>query len=231
MKEKIVGVLGGMGPEATVDIFQKILKSTPAKTDQEHLRIIIDCNSKVPDRTKNVLNNGEDPFPYLEESARILENAGAELIVIPCNAAHYWHAEIQKCVSIPVLHIMEAAADYVTRELDNIKIIGLLAASSTVKVGLYQNTFKKKGIKVILPDQAYQEKAMEVIYGVKAGKTGADLKRIIIEAGEHLVSKGAQAVIEGCTEIPLVLSNGDLSAPVVDSTLALAAQAVKMARG
>ncbi|MDD2573765.1 MAG: amino acid racemase [Bacillota bacterium] len=88
MKEKIVGILGGMGPEATVDLSQKVLKATPAKTDQEHLRIIIDCNSKIPDRTAYILEGGEDPGPYMEESAKLLENAGAELILIPCNAAH-----------------------------------------------------------------------------------------------------------------------------------------------
>ena len=96
MKEKIVGILGGMGPEATVDLFRKVLKATPAKTDQEHLRIIIDCNSKIPDRMAYILRGGEDPGPYMIKSAKLLESAGCELILIPCNAAHNWHGVVQE---------------------------------------------------------------------------------------------------------------------------------------
>src|SRR6056297_2594592 len=95
MTEKIIGVLGGMGPAATVDIFQKLLWANPCNTDQEQMRIIIDCNSKIPDRTQHIMNNGPDPTPYLKDSAERLENAGAEIIVIPCNAAHYFHTQIQ----------------------------------------------------------------------------------------------------------------------------------------
>lgn len=230
MKEKIVGILGGMGPEATVDIFQKILKATAAKSDQEHLRIIIDCNSKIPDRTESILRNGKDPFPYLQESARLLENAGADFIVIPCNAAHNWHGEILKCVGIPVLHIMEASAGYTADKLPEVRNIGLLAASSTIKVGLYQDAFGKKDIGAIAPDQEFQDKVMEAIYGVKEGRTDMDLKKLVVHAGEHLADRGAQAVVAGCTEIPLILNDGDLSIPVIDSTLALVLQAVKIAQ-
>ncbi len=231
MPEKIVGILGGMGPDATVDLFQKILRATPAKTDQEHLRIIIDCNSKVPNRAEAVLHQGEDPFPYLKESAELLERAGAELIAIPCNAAHYWHTEIQKCVRIPVLHIMEAAADYLENHHPQAKRIGLLAATPTVKVGLYQRSLERRRIGVLIPDPASQEKVMEVIAAVKAAQVGNDIRQMIVLEGETLAAQGAQAVIAGCTEIPLVLKNGDLSIPVVDATLALAVRVVQEARG
>jgi aspartate racemase len=230
MSEKIVGILGGMGPDSTIDIFQKILRATPAKTDQEHLRIIIDCNSKVPNRGKVVLHHGEDPFPYLKESAQLLERAGAQLIAIPCNAAHHWHADIQKCVRIPVLHMMEAAVDYLENRHPQAKRIGLLAASLTVKVGLYHRTLERRGIDVIIPDAASQEKVMEVITAVKAAQAGDNIKKIIVTEGEKLAAQGAQAVIAGCTEIPLVLKDGDLSIPVVDATLALALRVVQEAR-
>lgn len=231
MPEKIVGILGGMGPDATVDLFQKILRATPAKTDQEHLRIIIDCNSKVPNRAEAVLHQGEDPFPFLKESAQLLERAGAQLIAIPCNAAHHWHAEIQKCVGIPVLHIMEATAEYLKRKHPQMKRVGLLAATPTVRVGLYQRTLAQRGIEVVIPDPRSQEKVMEVIGAVKAAQTGQEIRRMIIAEGEKLALQGAQAVIAGCTEIPLVLRNGDLTVDVVDATLALALKVVEEARG
>lgn len=230
MKEKKVGILGGMGPEATVDLFNKVLKADPANTDQEHLRIIIDCNSKIPDRTNSYLYGGEDPGPYLIESAKLLENAGVGLITIPCNAAHNWHELVQQNVKIPVLHIMESTLEYVRKKYTEIKIMGLLAATSTVKIGLYHNTFEKNGIKVISPEEEYQEMVMKAIRQVKAGNTSGEVTELLVKAGEHLISKGAQAVIAGCTEIPIVLRDGDLTAPVVDATYALAVAAVKEAR-
>jgi aspartate racemase len=231
MGEKIVGILGGMGPEATVDIFQKILKATPARTDQEHLRIIIDCNSKIPDRTAAVLDGGEDPFPYLRESAQILERAGADFIIIPCNAAHTWHAKIGECVGVPVLHIMEAAAGYTTQKLPGIRRVGLLAVTSTVKTGLYQQAFAARDIETIAPDRVHQERTMEAVYGIKAGRKDAKLKSLLLHSGGHLAARGAEAVIAGCTEIPLLLADGDLPVPVIDSTQALVLEAVKLARG
>ncbi len=231
MPEKIVGILGGMGPDATVDLFQKILRSTPAKRDQDHLRILIDCNSKIPDRNDAALNHGEDPFPFLRDSAVGLEKAGAQLIAIPCNAAHCWHAEIQRCVRVPVLHIMEAAADHLAERNPDIRRVGLLAATVTVGRGLYQRALARSGIGSIIPADDSQARVMEVIRAVKAGRWGEDVRRLIREQGEKLAAQGAQAVIAGCTEIPIVLQDGDLSIPVVDATLALALRAVREARG
>jgi len=231
MKEKIIGILGGMGPEATADLFIKVIKADPAKNDQEHLRIIIDCNSKIPDRTAHILKGAEDPEPYLIESAKLLEDAGAGLIIIPCNAAHTWYETIQRNVRIPVLHIMKSTLKYVGRKYSHIKKIGLLAASSTVKVGHYQRIFIEKGIDVISPEQKYQEMVMKAIRKVKAGNTKPEVTDLLVDAGNHLISRGAQGVIAGCTEIPIVLKNGDLSIPVVDPTHALALTAVEEARG
>jgi aspartate racemase len=230
MPEKIVGILGGMGPDATVDLFQKILRATPAKRDQDHLRILIDCNSKIPDRNDAALTHGEDPFPYLRESAVGLEKAGAELIAIPCNAAHCWHAEIQGCVRIPVLHIMEAAADHLGERYPDIRRVGLLAATVTVGRGLYQRALEQRGIGSVVPADDSQVRVMEVIRAVKGGKRGEEVRRLIRAQGERLAAQGAQAVIAGCTEIPIVLQDGDLPVPVVDATLALALRAVREAR-
>jgi aspartate racemase len=230
MGEKIVGVLGGMGPEATLDIFRKILEATGAKTDQEHLRIIIDCNSKSPDRTAALLGGGEDPLPALRGSALLLARAGAGFIVIPCNAAHAWHAEIQKCAGIPVLHIMEAAVEATVARLPGIARVGLLAVTATVKTGLYQEAFAARHIETVVPDRDFQDLTIQVIYAVKAGRKDGELKDRIIRVGEHLAARGARAVVAGCTEIPLILADGDLPVPVIDATLALVEQAVAFAR-
>ncbi|MGI6603802.1 MAG: aspartate/glutamate racemase family protein [bacterium] len=231
MAEKIVGILGGMGPDATVDLFQKILRATPATRDQEHLRIIVDCNSKIPDRTAHIISGAEDPWPYLHESAQLLERAGVNLIVIPCNAAHNWHDRIQASVKVPVLHIMQATADHVQANYPSVTKVGLLAVPATVKVGLYHRAFANHGIEVIAPDKEHQELTTKAIFAVKAGDSGPEVTALLIKAGEHLIVQGAQAVVAGCTEIPLVLKDGDLSVPVIDATRALATAAVKMARG
>jgi aspartate racemase len=126
--------------------------------------------------------------------------------------------------------MMEAAVDYLENRHPQAKRIGLLAASLTVKVGLYHRTLERRGIDVIIPDAASQEKVMEVITAVKAAQAGDNIKKIIVTEGEKLAAQGAQAVIAGCTEIPLVLEDGDLSIPVVDATLALALRVVQEAR-
>jgi len=231
LKEKIVGILGGMGPEATVDLFRKVLKATPAKTDQKHLRIIIDCNSKIPDRMAYILRGGEDPGPYMIKSAKLLESAGCELILIPCNAAHNWHGVVQESVNIPVLHIMRSTLDYVTEKHPKTEIIGLLAATLTIRAGLYHKIFAEKNIEVITPKPEHQEMVMKAIWEVKAGNTGPDVSRLLAYAAESLVASGAQGVIAGCTEIPIVLKNEGLPVPVIDATNALALAAVKEALG
>jgi len=153
------------------------------------------------------------------------------LIIIPCNAAHTWHEIIQQNVRIPVLHIMESTLKYVERKYPKIKEIGLLASSGTVKVGHYQRIFSEKSINIISPEKKYQEMVMKAIWEVKAGNTGPDVTKLLVDAGNSLISRGAQGVIAGCTEIPIVLKNGDLSIPVVDPTYALALAAVEEARG
>ena len=130
-----------------------------------------------------------------------------------------------------MLHIMRAAADYAAERWPNMKKIGLLAVPSTVKIGIYHRTFAEKGIEVIAPDQKHQDIITEAIFAVKAGQTGPNIQRLAANAGEYLVAQGAEAVIAGCTEVPLILKDGDISVPVVDATQALAVAVVKFARG
>lgn len=226
-EKKVVGIIGGMGPEATADLFLKIIKATPASKDQDHLRVVIDSNPEIPDRTAYILGKGADPRPLLIAGAKNVEKMGASFMVIPCNTAHYFHKEIQGAVSVPVLHIMKEVA---ARLAGKITTAGLLASSGTLKTRLYEDYLEKAGIKTLVPSGADQDLVMESIYSVKAGNLARG-RELALRQGAKLVAAGAGAIIAGCTEIPLVLKDGDLDAPVLDPTRVLAEACVRAAFG
>jgi aspartate racemase len=230
MPEKIIGILGGMGPEATIDLFYKIIKFTPAEKDQGHLRIIIDNNPKIPDRTAAILGKGEDPLPALQETAKNLEKAGADFIIIPCNTAHYFLPLIQESVKIPILNMIEEAAKETQKKILSIKKVGLLASIGIYKTEIYHQYFKKYNIEVIYPEEENGEEVMKVIYAVKAGNLSEGIKGNIVKIAQKLIDKGAEVIIAGCTEIPLILKEGDVSVPTIDPTQVLAEVAVQKAR-
>jgi aspartate racemase len=230
MPEKIIGILGGMGPEATIDLFYKIIKFTLAEKDQEHLRIIIDNNPKIPDRTAAILGKGEDPLPALQETAQNLEKAGADFIVIPCNTAHYFLSSIQESVNIPVLNMIEETTKETKKRIPQIKKVGLLASIGVYKSEIYHQHFKKFNIEVISPEEKDKEEIMKVIYTIKAGDLSKRVKKNILKITQRLIDKGAEAIIAGCTEIPLILKEGDVSVPLIDPTQILARIAVQKAR-
>jgi len=230
MPEKIIGILGGMGPEATIDLFYKIIKFTPAEKDQDHLRIIIDNNPKIPDRTAAILGKGEDPLPALQETARNLEKAGADFIIIPCNTAHHFLSSIQKSVKIPVLNMIEEAAKETQQIIPQIKKVGLLASIGAYETEIYHQHFKKFNIEVISPEEKDKEEVMKAIYVVKAGNLFERIKKSILKIAQELIDKGAEVIIAGCTEIPLILKEGDVSVPIIDPTQILAKIAVQKAK-
>jgi len=230
MPEKIIGILGGMGPEATIDLFYKIIKFNPAEKDQDHLRIIIDNNPKIPDRTAAILGKGEDPLPALQETAQNLEKAGADFIVIPCNTAHYFLSSIQESVNIPVLNMIEETAKETKKRIPQIKKVGLLASIGVYKSEIYHQHFKKFNIEVISPQEKDKEEIMKVIYTIKAGDLSKGVKKNVLKIAQKLIDKGAEAIIAGCTEIPLILKEGDVSVPLIDPTQILARIAVQKAR-
>jgi aspartate racemase len=226
--EPIIGILGGMGPEATVELFRKIIELTPAKTDQEHFRILIDNNPKVPDRTAGIRGEGEDVLAVLADSGRTLQDAGAGFLAIPCNTAHYWLEELRQSLSIPVIDMIGETARAVSRHTPSIETIGLLATTGTVEVGLYQKALNELDVHVMLPDGEEQLRIMDAIYKVKAADyTG---KENVVTIGNRLINQGADGIVLGCTEIPLLVNQNDFSCAVFNALEILAIKAVEHAQ-
>lgn len=228
-EQQIIGVLGGLGPWATLDFFEKVLRATPAQRDQDHLRVIIDNNPKIPDRTPAILGRGEDPVPALIATARNLERAGASFLVIPCNTAHAFYDQVQAAVSIPILHIMEEVATVAAAEVPDLKSVGVLATVATVRGELYHRPFARRGVTVLQPPLPEQTLVDRGIYQVKAGEMGPEVTRPLVGVAEGLVARGAQALVLGCTELPFVLKSSHVRVPLFDSNLILARAAVRMA--
>jgi len=233
--EKVIGILGGMGPEATLDCFGKIIKNTPAKTDREHLRVVIDSNPGIPDRIAAILGDGQSPVPALVAGCRALEKAGAGLIIIPCVTVHFFLSEIQAQTHLPILSIFDAVAEAVGRELPDIRTVGLMGTIATIKAGFFQKRLAEDNINTLLPDRAAQTKILDAIKDIKdfrSPRTRSEITNDLIEAARNLIDKepdGADAIIAGCTEIPLALGKEHLPVPYFDSLTILARAAIRHA--
>lgn len=233
MQKTTIGILGGMGPQATCDLFQKIIKRTPAARDQDHLHIVIDNNPQVPDRTAFLIGQGPDPTDELVEGARRLARVGCSFILIPCNTAHYFTAVIEQAADVPVLSMIDNVAAVAQQLLPAGSAVGIMATTGTVQSELYHQSLRQAGLLPLSPDDVDQAEVMDIIYGpagVKAGYDGPELRARARLVADRLIARGAQAIVAGCTEIPLVLQDGDVSVPVLDATDLLAAAAVNRAR-
>ena len=197
---KTIGIIGGMGPLATVHLFERIVFRTKADKDQEHIRVIIDSNTNIPDRTKAILCNGENPLKELIKSAQILENSGADFLIMPCNTAHYFIDEIKRYVNIPFINMLEETVKHTYDKYGKDTVVGLMATDGTIKSKIYENYYAKLGIKTVTPVET-QEKIMKFIYDViKKGNynEGTDL---LFECADELKKLGATAFLLGCTEL------------------------------
>ena len=230
MGEKIIGILGGMGPEATADLYMKIIRATNVEKDQDHYRVIIDSNAKIPDRTPAILGKGPNPLPVMLETGLNLQRAGADFIIMPCNTAHYFHDRLQAGLEIPVLHMIRLSAEDTRRRHPEVSKAGLLASDGTLASRLYES-YGEQGIEIVAPSGESQRDVMDAIYrDIKRGdlETGG---KLLHRVAHELMDAGAEAVICGCTEVSLVLHDGDLTVPVVDPLQVLAEKAVELARG
>lgn len=222
--KKTIGIMGGMGPLATADLYKKIVLNTGALRDGDHIHVVIDSNTAVPDRTAAILGTGESPVPELVKSAKLLENAGADFLIVPCNTAHFFLEDVLKQTKLPALNMLRLAAEEIKRR--GVGKVALLATEGTIKTGIYARLFEEYRIPCLVPDSEQQRAVMDVIYnGVKAGKAQYDTAAF--EAALHdLMRAGAEAFVLGCTELPIAFADYGLDYPVVDPTLVLARAAI-----
>lgn len=228
---RMLGVLGGMGPLAGATFMQRLTLLTPADRDQDHIPSILWSDPRVPDRTAARLSGGEDPLPWLLRGIAGLEAAGCGAIAIPCNTAHGWFEGMQAATRLPILHIVEAAADELLRLGIPAGPIGLMATKGTLAMRLYQDRLEGRGYDCLLPTEAEMDRVvMPAIELVKANKV-AESYAPLAETARRLIERGARAVVLGCTEIPLGIAAGPaLPFPVADTIDALARAAIAWAK-
>jgi aspartate racemase len=229
--DRLAGVLGGMGPDATVDFMAKVIAVTPAARDQDHVRMLVDHNPRVPSRQLAILADGENPGPVLAAMAARLEASGADFLVIPCNTAHVFQDDILAATRIPLISIVDVSVAATRTEAANASAIGLLATNGCLHAGIYQEALEAAGRSSILPTASELDDLMTLIKSIKAGRTGARVATAMGELAKALSGRGAQAIIAGCTEIPLVLDDAALDVPLISSTDALAVKTVRLALG
>jgi aspartate racemase len=227
----VIGVLGGMGPEATVDFMAKVIALTPADKDQDHIRMLVDHNPAVPNRQTAILDGGKDPGPVLAEMAKRLELAGADILVIPCNTAYAFAASVQEAVSIPLISIIDVTIDSVLQRDSSIENIGVLATNGCLQAGVYQEALRNRSLSPVLPSDDELAELMLLINKIKAGDKSEAITAAMRKLADALTSRGAEAIVAGCTEIPLVLDESMLSVALISSTDALAEETVRQARG
>lgn len=218
---RVLGVLGGMGPAATLDFLAKLQAATPASREQDHLRVLVDINPKVPDRNLS----DSDPGPVLAAMAVGLRDAGAQVLAIACNTAHAFADEV-RASGLPLIDMLEVAGQ--AARAGGASRIGVLGTG--LALGLYRDRLIQQGLEVVTLDDHEQVEFMALLYRIKLGALSAESRQTMTSLAQRLVGKGAQAVVAGCTEVPLVLSASDLTVPLIDATQALADACVAVCR-
>jgi aspartate racemase len=217
---RVVGIIGGMGPEATLDLMRRVLAKTPAQGDQDHIHLIVESNPKIPSRIAHLIEGtGADPTPELIRIAGNLQRAGAEALAIPCNTAHAYAHSIRRAVSIPLLDMVELTVDQIASSR-HVARVGLLASSAVLATELYSRSFAGHGIDVVHPAQ--QDELMSLINAVKRGETAMEIQTALAGIARDLANQ-ADVLLVGCSELSVIASG--ISAPFVDS-LDVQAQAI-----
>ncbi len=229
---KIVGVIGGMGPEATVDLMQRVIDATPAHDDADHIRMLVDNNPKVPSRIKALIEGtGESPAPCMVDMARGLERLGADFLVIPCNTAHHYYPDVAAAVEIPVVNLIELTAHSAKTAQPGLKKVGLLASNALQMIRLYEPWFERLQVTVHYPQPEHQQAVMALIRAVKARAQTAEQLDAYQRAAEDLAAQGVECLVVACTELSVIGDQLRTSLPVYDASDLLARHIVETAFG
>jgi aspartate racemase len=226
----MIGVIGGMGPLATVDFMHKVILATPAEADDQHVPLLVSNDARIAPRPAAILSGGASPLPRLLEIRDRLLRAGATALVMPCNTAHHWHAALTEGCPVPFPSIVEAACDDASARLPAGGRVGLIATRATLAAGLFTPALVSRGLAPLLPSDAVTDELMlPAIAGVKAGRV-AEAGPLMAQSVQSLLDAGADVVILACTEAPIALSAADrgLGAVCIDSTMALARATVAL---
>ncbi len=210
-RAKTIGILGGMGPAATVEFFRRLVVATPAATDQEHLHIVIDNDPAVPDRTRALLHGGPSPVGALVAMARRLEGVGADVLAMPCNTAHAYLDAIREAVALPVVDMVGETVASI-----DAPAAGLLATDGTIESGLYRSAGERYGLRIVVPSASDRRSIMAAIAAIKRGEPPASAEPAIREVGQRLLGAGAVTLMAACTELSLV-SADRVGLPWVDA--------------
>lgn len=222
----MIGVLGGMGPLATVDFMERIVRLTHGVRDQDHLPMMVANLPHTPDRSSAILGDGRDPLPALYAGVDLLNRSGVGLLVVPCNSAHHWYPEMRLRSAAPMLHIGEVCAEAVPRRAGKVAV---LATRGTLVSGFYQATLREREMDVLVPDDTAQAWISASIAQVKAGYLPA-AATLLTQALQRLATAGATVAVMGCTEIPLAArAIPQAPMPLIDSTQELARATVRYA--
>lgn len=225
--KKSIGILGGMGPLATADLFRKIVLMTKAGCDNDHIRIYIDNNASIPDRTAAILYGGVNPVPVMAESLKKLEDCGADCIILPCNTAHYFLPQLQEMTKIPILSMLDATAAACAKIYPG-RTAAILATKGTLATGLYENALTKHHVAYLAPNAKEQDALMRVIYdGVKASAKPEVYRKDMKQVISTMTRRGADYFILGCTELPVAAELLKLPQPTIDPTTELAKAAIR----
>ncbi len=228
---KTAGVMGGMGPDATVDFMSKVIAMTDSGRDQDHVHLIVDQDPTVPNRQAAIDSGNDDVTPRLTAMAQRLEIAGADFLVMVCNTAHVFLEGVRANTGLPFISIVDESIAEIDRQSASASAVGVMATDGCLDTNIYQDAIRASGRTAVLPDEAGITELMRLIHAIKAGDRGLDISRGMESVASGLVENGADVIIGGCTEIPIVFEGENFAVPVISSTNVLASRTLALAKG
>ncbi len=228
---KTAGVMGGMGPDATVDFMSKVITMTDSGRDQDHIHLIVDQDPTVPNRQVAIDCGNDDVTPRLTAMAQRLEIAGADFLVMVCNTAHVFLEGVRASTGLPFISIIEESIAEIDRRCASASVVGVMATDGCLDTNIYQDAVAASGRAAIVPDKAGVKELMRLIHAIKAGDKGTDISQGMEAVAAGLVERGADVIIGGCTEIPIVFEGENFVVPVISSTDVLASRTLALAKG